>query len=78
MSIGFVDAIGLFGTALGTIDFLVSNFPAANEAEGATVRIKGEKIPNRRYPEILLSRFAAGLPELTAEDDSLVGLVMLL
>lgn len=70
----FVDVIGLVGTGLTTIGFLQSNFPE-KEAKGPSIVIKGmmtrvcSSLKDLTDPEC-----TAGLPELTADADSLVGL----
>ncbi|KAF2016681.1 hypothetical protein BU24DRAFT_409762 [Aaosphaeria arxii CBS 175.79] len=40
LALGFVDAIGIFGTVLTTIGFAQSNWPSPSEQKGAVIRVK--------------------------------------
>lgn len=40
MSLSVIDAIGIFGTVLGTVSFIQDNLPTV-DPEGTTVKIKG-------------------------------------
>jgi hypothetical protein len=61
MSLSVVDAIGIFGTGLGIIGFLLDNFPQ-KDPQGPVIRIKAGLADTQDGPESLVCCFAATNP----------------